>query len=148
LETVRWLAGGPIETIAAVGRDVTGTVRGEREVIVASGCTQNGVPFSVRVYFAAGLDWRFPMHEVEVFGREGVVRTLDAERIEVYDGKGRHEERVDTPPGDPVQREVLNWLRSLRGQAVWHPTLKELAHTVTACEALRRALVTGEPARV
>jgi len=148
LETVRWMAASPIATVAAAGVNVTHAVRGEHEVIAAAGATRTGVCWSFRVYFAAGAKWQFPMHEVEVFGEKGVVRTLSDGRIQVFDDDGLWEEAVDHPPGDPVHRELLAWLDSLAGKAIWHPTLKELAHTVTACEALRRSLRTGEVAQV
>jgi len=148
LETVRWMAASPIATVAAAGVNVTHAVRGEHEVIAAAGTTQTGACWSFRIYFAAGAKWRFPMHEVEVFGERGVVRTLSDTRIQVFDDGGPREEAVDSPPGNPVHRELLAWLDSLAGKATWHPTLKELAHTVTACEALRRSLRTGEVAQV
>lgn len=148
LETVRWVAGSPIAVVMAAGRNVTGTVPGESEVITAAGTTQSGVCWSCRIYFAAGSGWRFPMHEVEVVGEQGIVRTLTETRIQVFGETGAAEEAVVAPAGDPVQGELRAWLRSLGGRSVWQPTLKDLAHTVTACEALRRSLQTGRPAYV
>ncbi len=148
LETIRWLAASPIATIRAVGRNVTGAVRGEHEVITAAGTTQSGVCWSCRIYFAAGGKWRFPMHEVEVCGEQGVVRTLTDDRIRIYNDAGPAEESANAPAGDPIQREMLGWLASVANGAPWQPTLKDLAHTVTACEAMRRSLNTGQVAHV
>lgn len=146
LDTVRWMAGSPIATIAAWGVNVTDAVRGEHEVISAVGTTQSGVCWSCRMYFAAGPGWNFPMDEVEVFGEKGIARTLDEGRIQVFDDAGVREEPVDSASEAPVRRELLSWLGAVASRTVWHPTLKELAHTVTACEALRRALRTGQVA--
>jgi predicted dehydrogenase len=148
LETVRWMAASEVASVGASGVNVTNAVRGEHEVIAASGATRNGACWSCRIYFAAGGNWKFPMHEVEVFGEKGIVRTLTDSRIQVFDDAGLREEGVEAPPGDPVRRELLNWLGTIAGKATWHPTLKELGHTVTACEALRRALRTGQVAQV
>ncbi len=148
LDAIRWFAGSPIATVTAYGVNVTNAVKGEHEVIAAGGTTQNGVCWTCRIYFAAGLKWRFPMHEVEVCGDKGIVRALSDSRIQVFDDLGASEQPVTPLPGAPVPRELLAWLGSLTGKAAWRPTLKELAHTVTACEALRRSLTTGQTAHV
>jgi len=148
LETIRWLAASPIAGVMAWGSNVTNAVKGEHEVIHACGSTQNGVSWSCRIYFAAGPKWRFPSHEVEVCGDKGIVRTVADDRIRIYDDAGPRDEPVPPLPGDPTRRELLQWLNSLAAKTRWHPTLKELAHTVVACEALRRSLVSGQVQQV
>jgi len=149
LGTIRWLAGSPITTVSAAGCEVTHAVRGEHEVIHASGTTQNGVCWTCRIYFAAGGRWGFPMHEVEICGEKGIVRTATFnQHIEVFDEAGHRNVPVEPMPGDPVKTELLNWLDAVSRGRAWQPSISEVAHVVTACEALRRALRTGEVARV
>lgn len=143
LETVRWFAGSPIKTIAAFGGRADRGGQGEVGVVHAAGTTQNGIGWSCRILqveAAAAL----PSHAVEVCGADGVARACRADRIEVVTAGGAREEAVAAPPGDPAQQEVVQWLDAVSRGSTWHSDLKDLAHTVTACEALRRALRTGD----
>lgn len=143
LETVRWLAGSPIKTIAALGGRADRGGRGEIGGVHAAGTTQNGIGWSCRI-LQVEAPAALPSLAVEVCGTDGVARACRADRMEVVAAGEAFEETVAALPEDPTQQEVVRWLDSVSCGGTWHSDLKDLAHTVTACEALRRALRTGD----
>lgn len=96
----------------------------------------------------ASWDWPFPRKDVHVYGREGIIRTIDGERYDIrLERRESPAEKIAIPLKDPYADSIAYFSAVLRGEIDPRGSLSSMENNLIAMEIMEAARVSAETGR-